>query len=131
MGLESAPTTLELPFHVDARSARLMLRLLSFMEVMDTHMVLAPVLVMPVLDMLVLDMPVSAMLDLDMPDLDMEESLPPTLLSVMLLLILLMELPTLPMLGCAPTTLELRFLARQLLRRCQTKHKKIYQSTWG
>merc|ERR1711892_252795 len=124
-------------FHVDARSVklrlspRLMLRLLSFMEVMDTHMVLVPVLDMPVLDMLVLDMLVSAMLDLDMPDLDMEESMPPTLLSVMLLLILLMELPTLPMLECAPTTLELRFLARQLLRRCQTKHKKIYQSTWG
>merc|ERR1712183_550408 len=111
------PTTLELPFHVDARSVklrlspRLMLRLLSFMEVMDTRMVLVP--------------------DLDMPDLDMEESMPLTLLSVMLLLILLMELPTLPMLECAPTTLELRFLARQLLRRCQTKHKKIYQSTWG
>merc|ERR1711892_301540 len=113
-----------------------MLRLLSFMEVMDTHMVLVPVLDMLVLDMLVLDMlvldmPVSAMLDLDMPDLDMEASMPPTLLSVMLLLILLMELPTLPMLECAPTTLELRFLARQMLRRCQTKHKKIYQSTWG
>merc|ERR1719480_153372 len=73
-----------------------------------------------VLDMLVLDMLVSAMLDLDM-----EVFTPPTLPSAMLLPILLMELPTPPTLECAPTILELRFLARHMFARL-----KFYQSTW-
>merc|ERR1719147_35123 len=106
--MASALTILEPLFHVVARSVRLrlrlrpmlMLRLLSFMEDMDTHMVL---------DTTVLDMPVLAMLDLAML---MVELLPPTLLSATPLLTLPMEPPTLPMLECAPTTLELRSLVR-------------------
>merc|ERR1712173_406787 len=99
--LASALTILEPLFHVVARSVRLrlrpmlMLRLLSFMEDMDTHMVL---------DTTALDMPVLAML--------MVELLPPTLLLATPLLTLPMEPPTLPMLECAPTTLELRSLVR-------------------
>jgi hypothetical protein len=62
---------------------------------------------------------------LDMLDLDMEVFTPPTLPLAMLLLILLMELPTPPMLECAPTTWELRFLARHLFAKL-----KFYQSTW-
>merc|ERR1719251_467374 len=109
--LASALTILEPLFHVVARSVRLrlrpmlMLRLLSFMEDMDTHMVL---------DTTVLDMPVLAMLVLAMLDLAMHmvELLPPTLLSATPLLTLPSEPPTLPMLECAPTTLELRSLVR-------------------
>merc|ERR1719341_2847912 len=97
-----------------------MLKPLSFMEDMDTHMELD--LDMLVLDMLVLVMPVLAMLDLDMPDLDMEVFTPPTPPLVMLLLILLLEPPTPPMSECAPTTLGLRFLARQLIARLKFYH---------
>merc|ERR1712173_364604 len=105
--LVSALTILEPLFHVVARSVRLRLmpRPLSFMEDMDTHMVLDTM----VLDMPVLDMPVLAMLDLAML---MVELLPPTLLSATPLLTLPLEPPTLPMLECAPTTLELRSLVR-------------------
>merc|ERR1719402_708741 len=69
---------------------------------------------MLVLDMLVLDMLDSAML----------ESLPPTLPSATPLLTLPTELPTLPMLVCAPTIWELRSLARHIFL------PEIYQSTW-
>merc|ERR1712173_261199 len=94
--LVSALTILEPLFHVVARSVRLrlrpmlMLRLLSFMEDMDTHMVL------DTMDLAML----------------MVELLPPTLLSATPLLTLPSEPPTLPMLECAPTTLELRSLVR-------------------
>merc|ERR1719153_1177167 len=69
-------------------------------------------------DMLDLDM---LDLDLDMLMLPMQELQPPTPSLVMLLHILLSELPTPQMLEYAPTTLELRFLARQI----------ITQSTWS
>jgi len=74
---ESAPTTLEHQSHVVARSVKLklrlrpMLKLLSFMEDMDTHMVLDTTLDMPVLDIPVLVIPVLDMLVLDMLVLDM------------------------------------------------------------
>merc|ERR1719147_17405 len=126
--MASALTILEPLFHVVARSVRLrlrlrpmlMLRLLSFMEDMDTHMVL---------DTTVLDMPVLAMLDLAMLDLAMlmVELLPPTLLSATPLLTLPMEPPTLPMLECAPTTLELRSLVRRAFFFVFFRN---YQSTW-
>merc|ERR1712106_529633 len=111
--LVSALTILELPSHVAARSVKLrlrlmpMLKLLSFMEDMDTHMLLD----MEDMDILVLVMP-----DLDMLDLDMlmEAFTPPTLLSAMPLHTPHMELPTQLMLECAPTTLEPRFLASSL-----------------
>merc|ERR1712106_441010 len=109
--LVSALTILELPSHVAARSVKLrlrlmpMLKLLSFMEDMDTHMLL------DMEDMVDMVMP-----DLDMLDLDMfmEAFTPPTLLSAMPLHTPHMELPTQLMLECAPTTLEPRFLASSL-----------------
>merc|ERR1712128_5971 len=117
--LVSALTILELPSHVAARSVKLrlmpMLKLLSFMEDMDTHMLLDMV-DMEDMDILVLDMLVLVMPDLDMLDLDMlmEAFTPPTLLSAMPLHTPHMELPTQLMLECAPTTLEPRFLASSL-----------------
>merc|ERR1712106_791417 len=111
--LVSALTILELPSHVAARSVKLrlrlmpMLKLLSFMEDMDTHMLL------DMEDMEDMDILVLVMLDLDMLDLDMlmEAFTPPTLLSAMPLHTPHMELPTPPMLEFALTTLEPRFLA--------------------
>merc|ERR1712086_1069608 len=104
--LVSALTISELPSHVAARSVKLRLRLmpmlkpLSFMEDMDTHMLLV----------------MEDMEDMDMLDLDMlmEAFTPPTLLSAMPLHTPHMELPTPLMLECAPTTLEPRFLASSL-----------------
>merc|ERR1712086_525861 len=109
--LVSALTISELPSHVAARSVKLRLRLmpmlkpLSFMEDMDTHMLLV-----------MEDMEDMDILDLDMLDLDMlmEAFTPPTLLSAMPLHTPHMELPTQLMLECAPTTLEPRFLASSL-----------------
>merc|ERR1712128_30016 len=129
--LVSALTILELPSHVAARSVKLRLRLmpmlkpLSFMEDMDTHMLVD----MEDMDILVLDMLVLVMLDLDMLDLDMlmEAFTPPTLLSAMPLHTPHMELPTPPMLECALTTLEPRFLASSLFSNLTPE---IYQSTW-
>merc|ERR1712128_391282 len=119
--LVSALTISELPSHVAARSVKLRLRLmpmlkpLSFMEDMDTHMLL-DMEDMEDMDILVLDMLVLVMLDLDMLDLDMlmEAFTPPTLLSAMPLHTPHMELPTPPMLEFALTTLEPRFLASSL-----------------
>merc|ERR1712128_404509 len=92
--LVSALTILELPSHVAARSVKLrlmpMLKLLSFMEDMDTHMLLDMV-DMEDMDILVLDMLVLVMPDLDML---MEAFTPPTLLSAMPLHTPHMELPT-------------------------------------
>merc|ERR1711892_226131 len=101
---------------------RLRLMLPSFMEVMDILMELdLDMLDITVLDILDLDMLVLDMLDLDTPDLDMldldmlmEAFTPPTLLSDMPLHTPHMELPTPPMLECALTTLEPRFLASLL-----------------
>merc|ERR1712106_970310 len=92
-----------------------MLKPLSFMEDMDTHMLL-DMEDMADMGILVLDMLVLVMPDLDMLDLDMlmEEFMPPTLLSAMPLHTPHMELPTQLMLECAPTTLEPRFLASSL-----------------
>merc|ERR1719320_1393691 len=78
------------------------------------------VLAMLVLAMLVLVMLVLAML------VSMVELLLPTLLLAMPLPILRMEPPTLPMLACAPTTWEPRFLARSII----FFFTKNYQSTW-
>merc|ERR1712128_302918 len=99
----------ELPSHVAARSVKLrlrlmpMLKLLSFMGDMDTHMLL-DMEDMVDMDILVLDMLVMLM----------EAFTPPTLLSAMPLHTPHMELPTPPMLECALTTLEPRFLASSL-----------------
>merc|ERR1711892_1396781 len=76
------------------------------------------------MDILVLDMLVLVMLDLDML---MEAFMPPTLLSAMPLHTPYMELPTPPMLECAPTTLEPRFLVSSLFSNLTPY---IYQSTW-
>merc|ERR1712008_130553 len=92
-----------------------MLKPLSFMGDMDTHMLL-DMEDREDMDILVLDMGVLVMGDLDMLDLDMlmEAFMPPTLLSAMPLHTPHMELPTQLMLECAPTTLEPRFLASSL-----------------